>query len=129
MAVVNRAESSVIEEKVVQIAKRYPQALYYPFKVIESNIQVNVLDAEVQKTPLFQKLSKFFEKTFANLNAWTEALDCLVYPEHRFKYWTQILSDMLAEENLKQLSKPKLKEIIAMMMRDLVNPQRELVGD
>lgn len=54
MAVVNRPESSVIEDKVVQIARRYPQALYYPFKVVESNLEVNVLDADVgETTPLF----------------------------------------------------------------------------
>ena len=47
MAVVNRPESSVIEDKVVQIARRYPQALYYPFKVVESNLDVNELDADV----------------------------------------------------------------------------------
>jgi hypothetical protein len=56
VAIVNRSESSVIEEKVIQIAKRYPQALYYPFKVIESNILVNVLDSDIQITPLFKKL-------------------------------------------------------------------------
>jgi hypothetical protein len=84
---VNRTESSVIEDKVIQIARRYPQALYYPFKVIESNIDVNVLDSDVQSTHLFNKLRQFFAKSFTNLNSWIEALDCLVYPEHRFKYW------------------------------------------
>ena len=98
VAIVNRQESSVIEEKVTQIARRYPQALYYPFKVIESNIDVNVLDAEIQATPLFTKLKNFFSKYFGNLNSWIEALDCLVYPEHRFKYWYQILLDMLQNE-------------------------------
>jgi|LauGreDrversion4_2_1035121.scaffolds.fasta_scaffold06558_5 DNA-dependent protein kinase catalytic subunit len=47
VAIVNRKESSVIEEKVIQIARHYPQALYYPFKVVESNLEVNVLEAEV----------------------------------------------------------------------------------
>ena len=84
---VNRTESTVIEEKVLQIAKRYPQALYYPFQVIQSNMEVNVLDAQIQATPLFKKLRNYFSSTFKNLNAWIEALDCLVYPEHRFKYW------------------------------------------
>ena len=63
VAVVNRPESSVIEEKVIQIARKYPQALYYPFKVVESNLEVNVLDAYVgEATPLFQKLKLFFSK-------------------------------------------------------------------
>jgi hypothetical protein len=96
VAIVNRQESSVIQEKVIQIAKHYPQALYYPFKVVESNIQVNVLEAEVQPTALFKKLQAFFSNCFSNLNTWVTALDCLVYPEHRIKYWFQILADLIA---------------------------------
>jgi hypothetical protein len=23
------------------------------------------------------------------LNSWSEALDCLIFPEHRFQYWYQ----------------------------------------
>ena len=62
VAIVNRSESTVIEEKVTHIARRYPQALYYPFKVIESNIEVNMLDSDVQMTPLFGRLKQFFAK-------------------------------------------------------------------
>jgi len=97
VAIVNRQESSAIEEKVIQIARHYPQALYYPFKVVESNLQVNVLGADVQPTPLFLKLQQLYQKSFSNLNSWLEALDGLVYPEHRFKYWIQILSDLLSQ--------------------------------
>ncbi|CDW71353.1 dna-dependent protein kinase catalytic subunit [Stylonychia lemnae] len=129
VAVVNRPESSVIEEKVIQIAKKYPQALYYPFKVVESNVKVNVLDSDVQKTQLFQKLSKYYEKTFRNLNAWAEALDCLVYPEHRFKYWLQIINDIVSDDNMRGIQKAKLKDIIIMMAYDLTCTQKDLLGD
>jgi hypothetical protein len=125
---VNRQESSVIEDKVTQIARRYPQALYYPFKVIESNIDVNVLDADIQSTTLFAKLKTYFSKSFGNLNAWIEALDCLVYPEHRFKYWYQILLDMLSNEK-NQVPKPKLQEIAKMMMLDISSQEKPLVGN
>ena len=129
MAIVNRQESSVIEEKVTQIARRYPQALYYPFKVVESNIDVNVLDAEIQATSLFTKLKTYFSKSFGNLNAWIEALDCLVYPEHRFKYWYQILMDMLQNEVQNKVPKAKFVEIAKMMLVDISSQEKALVGN
>ncbi len=79
---------------MVDIAKKYPQALYYSFRVIESNVNVNVLDADADITSLYNKLQGYYG-VFNNLNAWVQALDGLVYPEHRFKYWHQIISDML----------------------------------
>mmetsp|Transcript_22762 Transcript_22762/g.30369 ORF Transcript_22762/g.30369 Transcript_22762/m.30369 type:complete len:135 (-) Transcript_22762:1910-2314(-) len=63
IAVVNTSESEMIKHKVVQIAKSYPQALYYPFKVVESNIELNLLSSEesVQTTQLYDDIKKFFE--------------------------------------------------------------------
>jgi hypothetical protein len=127
VAVVNRPESSVIEDKVVQIARRYPQALYYPFKVVESNLEVNVLDADVgETTPLFQRLKLFFSKQFGNLNKWVEALDCLVYPEHRFKYWYQILCDLLASE---KATPERILGTFRMMLADIASVDKQWVGD
>ena len=96
--------------------------------MIESNIDVNVLDADIQSTTLFAKLKTYFSKSFGNLNAWIEALDCLVYPEHRFKYWYQILLDMLSNEK-NQVPKPKLQEIAKMMMLDISSQEKPLVGN
>jgi hypothetical protein len=132
VAIVNRNESSVIEEKVIQIARRYPQALYYPFKVVESNIDVNVLDADIEPTPLFTKLKNFFQKSFKNLNTWIEALEGLVYPEHRFKYWHQIISDLVssstAGDKAVVVSKVKMQEIVKMMIKDIASDEKALVG-
>ena len=51
ISVVNTSESDMIKHKVVQIVKIYPQALYYPFKVVESNIELNLLsEDDVQTT-------------------------------------------------------------------------------
>ena len=43
-AVLNRPESSIIQNIVAKIAQKYPQALFYPFKVIESNLEINLMD-------------------------------------------------------------------------------------
>lgn len=84
-------------EKVKEIAKYYPQALYYPFKVIESNIEVNVLESDIKPTELFLILRQYFGKNFKNLNSWVEALDCFVHPEHRIKHWFTIMQDLITQ--------------------------------
>jgi hypothetical protein len=125
VAIVNRKESSVIQEKVIQIAKHYPQALYYPFKVIESNIEVSV--SEIEPTALFNMLRQYFSKSFRNLNSWVEALDCLVYPEHRIKYWFQILSDLIQQsEHSGKLNGQRLKELTNLLLQDV--GEKPLVG-
>ena len=74
---------------VAKIAQKYPQALFYPFKVIESNLEINLMDQvnrNAQESWLFSSLKAEF-KSFGMLNQWVEALDCLIFPEHRFRYW------------------------------------------
>lgn len=88
----------MIAQKIIQIAKSYPQALYYPFKVVESNIEVNLLSQDVGTTRLYKIIKQFFEQRFSNLNTWTEALNCLVDPEHRARYWLQLIYDAHKEK-------------------------------
>lgn len=47
-AVINRNKSEVIADKVRQISRKYPHALFYPFKVLESNLKINILDSHEQ---------------------------------------------------------------------------------
>lgn len=96
--------------------------------MVASNIEVNVLEADAQATPLFKKLQKFFNSSFRNLNAWTEALDCLVYPEHRFKYWFQIIVDMLADEVKNPPSRQRLTEVVKLLIQDVASTERPLVN-
>ena len=78
----------MIAQKVCQIVKFYPQVLYYPFKVVESNIEVNLVSSdEVETSKLYKLIKQFFEQKYENLQTWTEALNCLVDPEHRARYW------------------------------------------
>ena len=98
VAVINTSESEMITHKVVQIVKSYPQVLYYPFKVVESNIEVNLLSSEVETTRLYDIIKQYFEQKYENLNTWTEALNCLVDPEHRARYWLQLIYDTYKEQ-------------------------------
>lgn len=91
-------------------------------------MQVNVLGADVQPTKLFLKLKQLYETSFANLNSWLEALDGLVYPEHRFKYWIQILSDLLTQTG-NQVPIAKLQEIIKLMIADVGSLSKPMIGE
>ena len=72
--------------------------LYYPWKVVESNIEVNFLNnAQVKRTNLYDTIKKYFEMKYENLSTWTEALNCLVDPEHRARYWIQLIDDTVKE--------------------------------
>jgi len=65
---------------------------------VESNIEVNLLSEEnLQTTKLYDTIKKFFEQRYENLNTWTEALNCLVDPEHRARYWLQMIYDSVRE--------------------------------
>lgn len=43
-SILNRPESSIISNIVAQIAQKYPQSIYYPYKVIESNLKRSFAD-------------------------------------------------------------------------------------
>lgn len=89
-----------------------------------------MLESDIQQTSLFTKLQNFFAKNFKNLNSWVEALDCLVYPEHRIKYWFTILTDLVTSvEASGKLNKQRLQELIQMLLDDVGSLEKPLVGD
>jgi hypothetical protein len=42
ISLINQPENEFIKEKVVEIVRKYPQAFFYPFKVLESNIEFGI---------------------------------------------------------------------------------------
>lgn len=119
-AVLNRPESAVIADKLKVISRKYPHALYYPFKVIESNIKFSLLDTEVQTTSVFKKIQQHFDTKFANLHAWIEALDGLVHPEHRILYWITLLEDIQKAGNSSS-NLIKVGTLISLMIEDVAS--------
>lgn len=150
-AVLNRPESGVIQNVVGKIASKYPQALYYPFKVIESNLELSLGGQSSQQSvsQLFLSLQHKFQ-AFEMLNQWVEALDCLIFPEHRFKYWFQLVCDtyqdpamqqsLLQEATGQQASSStgpasqsggllqKIQRLVLLMYADVMTESKPLVG-
>ena len=124
VALLNRPEHEHVESKVLEIATEYPQALFYPFRVVESNAALE-RNGFTGSSPLFTKLQRYFAR-FENLNRWVDSLDCLVYPEHRLKYWLEALQEAFpsdAEKNSAQLDR-----IAGMMLADVAAPERPGLG-
>lgn len=117
VAVINTRESEMISHKVIQIVKSYPQVLFYPFKVVESDIELNLLSNEVETTRLYDSIKKYFEKNYENLNTWTEALNCLVDPEHRARYWLQLIYDSYKEQG--EGAGPRINVLLDKMLADV----------
>ena len=100
--------------------------LYYPFKVVESNIDVNLFDNEMDQTRLFKLIRQYFDEKYANLNTWTEALDCLIDPEHRVQYWLGLIFDVNQDSPAAQ---EKMDYYYKMMQEDVAQQQKPLIGD
>ena len=56
------------------------------------------------------------EHTLAG-HKWTEALNCLVDPEHRTRYWLQMIYDCVREKG--QDAKPRVDALFEKMMADV----------
>lgn len=124
VAVINKPEGQIVAEKVRQIARKYPQALYYPFNVILSNIEVNTLSSEIHTTELFNVIKKYYTSKFENLNAWTESLGCLVNPEHRSIQWLQMILDVVRDPNWKI----KVTQLVTIFMTDCASQEKPYIG-
>lgn len=84
-------------------------------------------------------------KPFQLLNQWVEALDCLIFPEHRFRYWFQLVCDCYQDPAMKcflleatghqqtitSQKNPlleKIRKIILMMWNDIMTQNKPIVG-
>ena len=94
--------------------------------MVESNIEINSLqDEDVQTTQLYDKIKMYFEQRYENLNTWTEALNCLVDPEHRTRYWLQMIYDAVKDRG--QDAKPHVDALIEKMTSDVATAVKPYV--
>ena len=138
-ATLSRPESGIIKDLVARICCQYAQALYYPFKVIESNIETASIGASGSQSvsKVFVALQARYSK-FELLNQWTEALDCMIFPEHRFTYWLQLVCDAQQDAPVSLGSgqvaatralEQRVRGIVLKMLADIMSPSKPLVGE
>tara|TARA_B110000285_G_C14682589_1_gene405385 strand:- start:251 stop:466 length:216 start_codon:yes stop_codon:yes gene_type:complete len=68
--------------------------------VIESNLEI-AFGGQQGASRLFLNLQEKF-RSFHMLNQWVEALDCLIFPEHRFGYWYHLAKEIYRDPSLEE---------------------------
>jgi hypothetical protein len=76
---------------IMNMFNTYPQAMFYAFKVVESDVVVGM--AGIKQSELFRTLTDYCDNNCTNLNAFVQSLDGLVDPELRWKYWFDLVRE------------------------------------
>ena len=86
-------------------------------------MEVNLVSSdEVETTPLYKLIKQFFEQKYENLGTWTEALNCLVDPEHRARYWLQLIYDTYKERG--QEAQQRINSLLDKMVEDVATASK-----
>jgi len=119
IAIMNTPASRAISMKFKEMAEKYPQPIMYALKVADSNRRADKkLDGESE---LYKSAISLVEKNIP-MNAWIEALDGLTYPEHRTKYWLELMKDAFTSDESKDIE--KLKYLIAQCYDDVLKSEK-----
>eukprot|EP01119_Soliformovum_irregulare_P013151 TRINITY_DN3471_c1_g1_i1.p1 TRINITY_DN3471_c1_g1~~TRINITY_DN3471_c1_g1_i1.p1 ORF type:complete len:703 (-),score=223.51 TRINITY_DN3471_c1_g1_i1:67-2175(-) len=110
MALLDKPEGPVVIPILIEIAKLYPQAVYYPFKISSEDLK-----------PAAKKVTAPLEKILDKplLNNLVTSLEKLTHPEHRFKDWTESLKPLMRNKNRSEEDQRKIAEIWQEMAQDL----------
>ena len=126
IAIMDDPSSQAVASKVMEMAEKYPQPVFYTFKVTQSNKEINLLNMkQLSHSMLSDNITGLFEN-FISLNSWVEALDGLIYPEHRMKYWLELFKEVFSSEATKQAD--ILKKYIVLCNYDLFVVNKKFVG-
>lgn len=124
LACINEPISDIISHTVVNLFKNYPQALFYVFKVVESDLSLKLVS--VKESRLYKALNKYCSSTNPTLNAFAESLDCLVDPEFRWKYWFDLIRETMMRED--GISRAKAALFAKLMIENITCEERKFIG-
>ena len=82
---------------------------------------------EIVTTKLYDTIKKLFEQRYENLNTWTESLNCLVDPQHRARYWFQMIYDCAKDGGSECES--KVNVLLEKMLVDVASDTRPYVDN
>jgi len=122
MALLDKPEGKYIMGLLHSIAKKYPQAIYYPFSISSENISESLQD---RLAPLKELLNNDL------LSQFIAALEKMTHPEHRFKDWADALKPMLAKDKKSKLTAKETKAVAALwsqVYEDCFNDKQAGIG-
>jgi DNA-dependent protein kinase catalytic subunit len=103
---------------LTEIAKNYPQALYFPFRISTENLALSET-AEQAIAPL--------RKLLANplLDQFVASLEKLTHPEHRWKDWVEELKPLIKN---KRRDARRIRELVQQIHKDVFDPKQPDIG-
>ncbi len=117
IAILDEPASEAVSAKFIEMVEKYPQPIIYAFKVAQSNKEIDLLRMEGSgHSFLYDNVVSMFESNLST-NAWVEALDCLVNPEHRMKYWLELIKEVFPNDAMKDAE--RLRRYVTMCYYDV----------
>jgi hypothetical protein len=114
----------VIFKTVAKLCAEYLEAMFYAFKVVESDLVLRLVS--VKESKLYKGLQKRCNSVDSNLNHFVESLDCLVDPEYRWKYFFDLIRESMLRED--QASKAKAARIAGLLIENVTREERKYIG-
>jgi len=124
LAWINEPISDVIFKTVAKLCAEYLEAMFYAFKVVESDLVLRLVS--VKESKLYKGLQKRCNSVDSNLNHFVESLDCLVDPEYRWKYFFDLIRESMLRED--QASKAKAARIAGLLIENVTREERKYIG-
>ena len=122
ITIMDEPASEAISAKFVEMVDKYPQPIMYAFKVAQSNKEIDLLKMEHSgHSLLYDNIVSIFENS-STLNSWIEALDGLVFPEHRMKYWLELMKEVFPNDTMKDAE--RMKRYVIMCYYDIFSLEK-----
>lgn len=121
IAIMNGPAARVISAKFEEIAEKYQQPLIYALKVADSNRKVDDKLNTGEVSELYRRAIELVDGNRC-MNAWMEALDGLTYPEHRTRYWLELMRKAFESDDSKDSR--KLHYLIGLCHEDVFAPTK-----
>jgi hypothetical protein len=115
VALLDKPEASLVLPILKGLAKEYPQAIYYPFRISSEGL-----------SPAAQKNVKSLADLLRNhslLETFVGSLETLTHPEHRWKDWIETIKPLLKCKGVKNtVDVDQVKRIGKEVWEDCFNP-------
>lgn len=120
MALLDKEEGPCVVPILTEIAREYPQALYFPFRISTENFAESASESVAQ---VIAPLKKMLHNTL--LDRFVDSLEKLTNPEHRWKDWTEELMPLLRDT---RRDPKRLKALFAAIHKDVFDPKQPGLG-
>ncbi|XP_022778667.1 DNA-dependent protein kinase catalytic subunit-like isoform X5 [Stylophora pistillata] len=119
MAIIDKPEGKAVHGIVSEIAKRYPQALWYPFKISSEHFVFENSEDGKANEEAVKRLRSSLEHPL--LDDFIAALEMLTNPEMVFRDWCEGPMKQLLEDQIKRNDSQAVKQCFGAMFQLLMD--------